>query len=66
MLQVCEHYGINSTIPFGELDDDAQDILVHGSGSTIIHFHYESERGSSFSSSKPWEGIIPRLKRQLD
>ena len=65
MLQVCEHYGINSTIPFGELDDDAQDILVHGSGSTIIHFHYESERGSSFSSSKPWEGIIPRLKRQL-
>ncbi len=65
MLQVCEHYGIDSTLPFCQLDGDAQDILVYGSGSTIIHFHYESERGSTFSSSKPWEGIIPRLKRQL-
>ncbi len=65
MLQVCEHYGIDSTLSFRELDDDARDILVHGSGSTVIHFHYESERGSTFTSAKPWEGIIPRLRRQL-
>ena len=46
LQQVCEHYGISTTIPFGLLDEDSKDILLHGSGSTIIHFHFESDNGS--------------------
>jgi len=65
MEQVCSHYGIDSTKPFEELDEDAQDILLNGTGSTEINFRFESERGSIYQSRKPWEGILPRLQRQL-
>ena len=65
MEQVCNHYGIDPSIPFGDLDDDAQDILLNGTGSTEINFRFESERGSIYQSRKPWEGVLPRLKRQL-
>ena len=63
LLQVCEHYGISPNVPFGLLDEDAKDILLHGSGSTIIHFHFESDNGSVYKMNRPWEGIITRLER---
>ena len=59
----CSHYGISTTLPFELLDEDEQDILLHGSGSTIIHFEFTSENGSQYKYSKPWEGIIPRLEK---
>jgi len=63
LQQVCEHYGISPNVPFGLLDEDAKDILLHGSGSTIIHFHFESDNGSVYKMNRPWEGIITRLER---
>ncbi|MGB1954368.1 MAG: excinuclease ABC subunit UvrA [Candidatus Poseidoniaceae archaeon] len=63
LQQVCEHYGISATVPFGLLDEDSKDILLHGSGSTIIHFHFESDNGSVYKMNRPWEGIISRLER---
>ena len=63
LQQVCEHYGISPNVPFGLLDEDAKDILLHGSGSTIIHFHFESDNGSVYKMNRPWEGIIARLER---
>ena len=45
------------------LDEDERDILLYGSGSTIIHFEFVSENGSQYKYSKPWEGIIPRLEK---
>ena len=59
----CEHYGISTTLPFGMLDEDEQDILLYGSGSTVIHYEFVSESGSEYKYSKPWEGIVPRLER---
>ena len=59
----CEHYNISTTLPFGMLDEDEQDILLYGSGSTIINFEFISENGSEYKYSKPWEGIIPRLEK---
>jgi len=63
MEQTCEHYNIPKDIPFHELDDDAQDILMNGSGSTIIHFEFRSETGSLYKYSKPWEGVFGRLQK---
>ena len=59
----CEHYGISTRMPFGLLDEDEQDILLHGSGSTIINYEFKSDSGSEYKYSKPWEGIIPRLEK---
>ena len=63
MEQTALHYGIPCNIPFSELDDDAQDIMMNGSGSTIIHFEFISETGSQYKYSKPWEGVFERLQK---
>jgi len=63
MTQTCEHYGIAVDISFGELDEDAQDILLHGSGSTEINFNFVSQKGSSYRMVRPWEGVFARLRR---
>ena len=63
MTQVCEHYGIPSGVPFGELDEDAKDILLHGSGSTAINFQFTSDKGSSYNMTRPWEGVFARIRR---
>ena len=63
MTQVCEHYGISPFTPFGELDDDAKDILLHGSGSTAINFQFTSDKGSSYNMTRPWEGVFARIRR---
>jgi len=63
MTQTCEHYDIPSDIPFGEMDDDAQDILLNGTGSTAINFEFVSRAGSSYRMVRPWEGVFARLRR---
>ncbi len=63
MTQVCEHYGIPSNLPFGELDDDGKDILLNGSGSTTINFQFTSDKGSSYNMTRPWEGVFARIRR---
>ena len=63
MEQTAYHYGIPTNIPYSQLDDDAQDIMMNGSGSTIIHFEFTSETGSQYKYSKPWEGVYGRLQK---
>jgi excinuclease ABC subunit A len=63
MEATCQHYNISKSLPFGLLEDDEKDILLHGSGSTIIHYEFTSENGSQYKYSKPWEGIVPRLEK---
>ena len=63
MEQTAHHYGIPTNIPYSQLDDDAKDIMMNGSGSTIIHFEFTSETGSQYKYSKPWEGVYGRLQK---
>ncbi len=63
MMQVCDHYGHPNDVPFGELDDDAKDVLLHGSGSTAISFEFSSEKGSTYNMHRPWEGVFNRIRR---
>ncbi|MDP6870089.1 MAG: excinuclease ABC subunit UvrA [Candidatus Poseidoniaceae archaeon] len=63
MEQTAKHYNIPTDVPFFELDDEAKDILMNGSGSTIIHFEFISETGSQYKYSKPWEGVYARLQK---
>ena len=63
MTQTCDHFGIPTDIPFGELDDDSRDIMLNGSGGEAINFEFNSEKGSSYTMSRPWEGVFSRLAR---
>jgi len=61
--QTSHHYGIPTDIPFAKLDDDQRDIILNGSGSTVIDFQFIAETGSEYRYSKPWEGVFARLDR---
>jgi len=63
MTQTCEHFGIPTDVPFGDLDDDSRDIMLNGSGGESIDFEFNSEKGSSYTMSRPWEGVFSRLAR---
>ena len=63
MSQVAAHYNFPTDVPFMELDEDAKDIILNGSGSTEITFKFESEKGSVYQMVKPWEGAFNRLMR---
>ena len=57
MEQTAQHYNIPTNLPFGDLDEDSKDIILNGSGSTIINFEFISETGSLYQYNKPWEGV---------
>ena len=61
--QTALHYGIPTDVPFSQLDEDSKDIIMNGSGSTIINFEFISEAGSQYKYSKPWEGVLGRLQK---
>ena len=65
MIQVCNHYSIPVNTPFQDLDEDHKDILLNGTGSTTIGFHFQSDKGSSYRMNRPWEGVFSRLRRTL-
>lgn len=65
MLQALSaHYGFNLESPFEELPDSVQQIVLYGSGSQNIKFHYITEGGSRQTRSHTFEGIIPNLERR--
>jgi excinuclease ABC subunit A len=63
MRQTCAHYDIDIHIPFGELGEDARDILLFGTGSTSIQYEFSSKKGTSYQMYRPWEGVFARLER---
>ena len=63
MTQTCNHFGIPTNVPFGELDEDSIDIMLNGSGGETINFEFNSEKGTSYRMARPWEGVFSRLQR---
>ena len=42
-----------------------QDIILYGSGDTIIQTTYKSKNDSAWKSNKPFEGVMPNLERRM-
>jgi excinuclease ABC subunit A len=61
--QTAQFYDIPTDTPFSQLSEDSQDIILHGSGSTIIDFTFTSKRGSTYNMRRPWEGVFGRLEK---
>ena len=63
MRQTFAHYDLDIHTPVQDLDEDARDILLWGSGSTSIQYEFTSKKGSSYQMNRPWEGVFARLER---
>jgi excinuclease ABC subunit A len=65
MLQsLAQHYGFDVEVPFEVLPEDAQNIVLHGSGEEKIAFKYPGEKGRSSTKEHAFEGILPNLERR--
>jgi excinuclease ABC subunit A len=65
MLQcLAAHYQFDIEAPFGELPQNVQDVVMHGSGADKIRFAYTGERGKQHVREHAFEGVIPNLERR--
>ena len=65
MLQsLAQHYGFDVEAPFESLPENAQKVVLDGSGEEIIAFRYPGEKGRSSVKEHAFEGIIPSLERR--
>ncbi|MCB1555992.1 MAG: excinuclease ABC subunit UvrA, partial [Alphaproteobacteria bacterium] len=65
MEAVAAHYGFDVDTPWEDMDPAHKDIILYGSGDTVIKTTYQSKNESTWKSNKPFEGVIPNLERRL-
>lgn len=57
------HYGVDIYTPYKDLPEHFKQVLMQGSGKDLIPFYFE--RGERrYTYKKPFEGIIPKLRRR--
>jgi excinuclease ABC subunit A len=61
---LAEFYEFDIRMPFAELPERVQNILLHGSGKEQVKFFYDQANHRHFYH-KPFEGVIPNLERRL-
>jgi len=61
---LADHYEFDVEMPFEELDDKLQKIVLFGSGSEKIDFFYQNSRGMEVRKRHRFEGVIPNLERR--
>ncbi|WP_239374498.1 excinuclease ABC subunit UvrA [Snodgrassella gandavensis] len=65
MIQsLAHHFDFDADTPFNQLKEKIQNVVLYGSGKEQIEFTYLSERGTKFTRSHPFEGILPNLERR--
>ncbi len=64
LLSLAEHYQFDIELPFENLPEPIQQVLLHGSGCETINFRYLNERGGFYQKSHSFEGIINNLQRR--
>lgn len=64
LLSLSQHYKFDMDMPFEELKDDIQQLILYGSGDDIIEFSYNNDRGNKKVKEHTFEGIIPNMHRR--
>lgn len=60
---LLEHYGCSWDLPYKDLPEEVQEILLYGTKERI-RFRYEDSFGQTRSWSGTYEGVIPHLMRR--
>ncbi len=61
---LAKHYDFDVKTPFKALTKKQRQLILFGSGSTIISFTYVNERGRKTQREHTFEGIIPNMERR--
>ncbi|MGV8996042.1 MAG: excinuclease ABC subunit UvrA [Parvibaculaceae bacterium] len=60
---LAKQFKFSVTVPWSQLPEKAQNIVLHGSGEETVTFSYDDGM-RSYKTSKPFEGVIPNLERR--
>ncbi|WP_029356092.1 excinuclease ABC subunit UvrA [Bosea sp. 117] len=60
---LARHYGFKLTVPWSDLPEKVQGVILHGSGSETIKFIYDDGM-RAYETNKTFEGIITNLERR--
>ena len=61
---IRDSYGFALDVPFENLSKKHRDIVLNGSGKETIQFEYVNDKGSTYTRSWPFEGILPNMERR--
>ena len=61
---IARHYDFDLETPFHKLPKKIQSIILYGTGSEEIFFHYVRHRRTQ-TSETPFEGVLPQLSRRF-
>lgn len=62
--QAMNAFGVDMDKPWKDLSDEDKKLVLHGSGDTVFHFHYQNDFGGVRDIDIPFEGIISNISRR--
>ena len=63
LQSLASHLDFDLTVPFEKLPEVVRHVVMYGSGSEAINFKYQ-DSSQVWKTRKPFEGIVPNLKRR--
>ena len=60
---LARHYGFSMDKPWRTLPEQAQQVILHGTGEEKIRFEYD-DGARRYGVTKPFEGVIPNMDRR--
>ena len=64
LTSLAAYYGFDVDTPFEQLSEQAQQIVLYGSGRDKIPFTYTNERGRPWVKEHTFEGVVNNLQRR--
>jgi len=63
LQSLARHYGFSMDVPWRDLPEQAQTVILRGTGSEKIKFTYD-DNARKYEVSKAFEGVLPNLERR--
>ncbi|TAK61044.1 excinuclease ABC subunit UvrA [Methylobacter sp.] len=64
ICSLAKHYNFDPEVPFSELSQEVQDIILYGSGRESIEFKFMTGNGSVKKRRHSFEGIVANMDRR--
>jgi len=61
---LAAHYDFDLDTPFADLPAEIRQVVLYGSGTQPIRFSYHNKRRGRSTRRRPFEGIIPSMRRR--
>ncbi|HRJ54199.1 MAG TPA: excinuclease ABC subunit UvrA [Candidatus Thiothrix moscowensis] len=64
LTSLADYYGFDVEVPWEDLSEAVQKLILYGSGLKEIEFTYIGQKGQVYKRAHPFEGVLNNLKRR--